>query len=723
MTRLSRMLASALLALGCASPSTADDISTPVVDVTDVYHGVTVRDPYRWLEDAAAPQVQAWTEAQNRKTRAYLDALASRAGIKARLDSLVAKSSVSFYAFQARGERVFAIRYDPAKQQPMLVVLDATLDPASHKVLLDPNVLDAQGTTTIDWYKSSPDGRIVAVSLSRHGSEIGALRLYETATGQAVGEPIPRVQAPTAGGSLAWTSDGAAFWYTRYPGEERAPADRFFYQQVYFHKLGADWRDDPLVLGTTHGLPRVAEIFLGSGKIGNTALAKVQNGDGGDYAHYAMTPHGVVQLAAFGDKIVDVAAGPDGAIYALSRAKAPNGKILKLKPPFAPLSLPGADVIVPESDTVIQLGAALAVTPLHLMVRDIVGGPSQVRIFDHSGAFRGMLPLPEAASVGEIVPLPDGGALYAVRTYLRPRYVARWDAATGTSQEMPLADQAAYGFDDVEMVRESALSKDGTKVPMNIIRKRGTVLDGSNPTILYGYGGYGVSQRPRFLGARSRLWFDGGGVYAIAIVRGGGEFGERWHLDGNLTRKQNVFDDFAAAARHLIARKYTSSARLAIFGESNGGLLMGATLTQNPDLARAVVARVGIYDMLRVELAPNGEFNVTEFGTVKDTQQFKALYAFSPYHHVRPGVRYPAVLMTTGQNDGRVDPMQSRKFAAALQAATASGLPVLLRTSASGHGQGSSRNERIEEDADILAFLYDQLGLTWRDPASAPSRQ
>jgi prolyl oligopeptidase len=226
--------------------------------------------------------------------------------------------------------------------------------------------------------------------------------------------------------------------------------------------------------------------------------------------------------------------------------------------------------------------------------------------------------------------------------------------------------------------------------------------------------------RPSFLGARTRLWFDGGGVYAIAIIRGGGEFGERWHRAGNLTRKQNVFDDFAAAARHLIDRNYTSSAKLAMFGESNGGLLMGATLTQHPDLARAVVARVGIYDMLRVELAPNGEFNVTEFGTVKDPEQFKALYAYSPYHRVQAGVRYPAALIATGANDGRVDPMQSRKLTAALQAATASKLPVLLRTSASGHGQGSSRNERIEEDADILTFLYHQLGMTWRNAAPSP---
>ena len=305
-----------------------------------------------------------------------------------------------------------------------------------------------------------------------------------------------------------------------------------------------------------------------------------------------------------------------------------------------------------------------------------------------------------------------------MRTYLRPRYVVRWNPKTRTSEETKFADTAAYGFDDVEVMRETAVSKDGTRVPVNIIRKKGTVLDGNNPTILYGYGGYGISMRPGFLGAGTRLWLDGGGVYAIAIIRGGGEFGEAWHRAGNLTRKQNVFDDFDAAARHMIERKYTSPARLAIFGASNGGLLMGATLTQHPELFRAVVSRVGIYDMLRVEVGPNGEFNTTEFGSVKDPEQFKALYAYSPIHHIVPGGKYPAILLTTGQNDGRVEPWQSRKFAAAMQAASGSGLPVLLRTNTAGHGMGSSRNERIDEEADTLAFLYDQLGVTWREEAS-----
>ena len=714
-----RIVALAVLA-GCSLAHAQSVPATRTVDVVDTYHGVTVRDPYRWLEDADSAEVKAWAEAQNQHMRGYFDKVQSRPAIKARLESLVTRGAPRFYSFRARGERVFAMLSDPSKQQPMLVTLDAAADPASMRVVFDPNQLSAQGVTTIDWFRPSPDGKLVAISLSDRGSEIGTLHIYETATGKDVGETIPRVQGPTAGGSVTWLNDGSAFWYTRYPGEERPQADRFFYQQVYFHKLGNDWQADPLVLGTKNGLPRVAEIFLGRDNTRNLVVAEVQNGDGGEFAQFVLSEAGVVQLAGFKDKVVGAVSSPSGVIFALSRADAPNGKILKLRPPFAPAGLTQADVVVPESNVTIELRGAIAVTRTHLMVRDIIGGPNQVRIFDHEGKPQGTLPLPETSSVGEIAELAGGGVLYSVGTYLRPRYVLRWNPATGKSEETKFIDTAAYGYDDVEVTREFVVSKDGTKVPLDIIRKKGTPLDGANPTILYGYGGYGVSLKPGFLGTLTRVWLDGGGVYAIAIIRGGGEFGEAWHLDGNLTKKQNVFDDFAAAARHLIERKYTTSARLATFGASNGGLLMGATLTQHPELMRAVVSRVGIYDMLRVELGANGEFNTTEFGSVKNAEQFKALYAYSPYHHVIPETGYPAVFMTTGEFDGRVEALHSRKFTAALQAATSSGLPVLLRTNQSGHGMGSSRNERIDEDADILAFFYEQLGVKFGGAAPTP---
>ena len=268
-------------------------------------------------------------------------------------------------------------------------------------------------------------------------------------------------------------------------------------------------------------------------------------------------------------------------------------------------------------------------------------------------------------------------------------------------------------FADVSVTRAFATSKDGTKVPLNIIARKDVKLDGSNPTLLYGYGGYGVNQSPHFLGAMNRLWLDAGGVYVEANIRGGGEYGETWHNNGALTHKQNVFDDFAAAGAWLIANHYTSHDKLALRGGSNGGLLMGVEITQHPELARAVVSAVGIYDMVRVELDPNGAFNITEFGTVKDPAQFKALYAYSPLHHVTKGTTYPSVLMLTGANDGRVNPLHSRKFAAALQAASGSDRPILLRTSkTSGHGIGSSLDDRIAEQTDQLMFLFDQLGMS-----------
>jgi prolyl oligopeptidase len=266
-------------------------------------------------------------------------------------------------------------------------------------------------------------------------------------------------------------------------------------------------------------------------------------------------------------------------------------------------------------------------------------------------------------------------------------------------------------FSDIEVVREFAVSNDGTKVPMNILRRKGTKLDGNNPTLLNGYGGYGISLRPGF-DFTNRVWFDRGGVFVQANLRGGGEYGEAWHFAGNLTKKQNVFDDFAACARYLVERGYTKPARLAVVGGSNGGLLMGAFLTQHPDEVRAVISHVGIYDMLRVELDPNGAFNVTEFGTVKDPAQFQALHAYSPYHHVIDGTKYPAVFFLAGENDGRVNPANSRKMTARLQAATISGRPILLRMSSdSGHGMGTALTERIAQDADVFAFLFDQLGM------------
>ncbi len=297
--------------------------------------------------------------------------------------------------------------------------------------------------------------------------------------------------------------------------------------------------------------------------------------------------------------------------------------------------------------------------------------------------------------------------MYGAQSYvMAPAYYKAGPATAPT--KTALAASSSVDFSDVDVTRVEATSKDGTRVPLNIVLRKGTKLDGKNPTLLAGYGGYGISQVPAFSAMR-RIWLEQGGVYVVANLRGGGEFGDAWHQAGRLTNKQNVFDDFVAAARYLIDRRFASPATLSILGGSNGGLLMGAALTQHPELFRAVVSHVGIYDMLRVELYPNGAFNVTEFGTVTDPAQFRALHAYSPFHHVVDGTAYPAVLLFSGINDPRVNPADSRKFAARLQAATSSSRPILLRVSASGHGFGTSLSEGLSQQADQYAFLFSQL--------------
>jgi prolyl oligopeptidase len=351
-----------------------------------------------------------------------------------------------------------------------------------------------------------------------------------------------------------------------------------------------------------------------------------------------------------------------------------------------------------------------------LYVIDIVGGPSRLRVFDKRGNALPAPVVPAVSAVSQVVSVGGEELLFYVSTFLEPPTLYRFDAATGTTTRSS-TQSSAVRFEDAEVVRDFAISKDGTRVPLNIIRRKGTTLDGTHPALLTGYGGYSINTKPTFTGSFARLWLDQGGIFVETNLRGGAEYGEEWHQSGKLTRKQNVFDDFLACAQYLIDRNYTTPSRLAVLGGSNGGLLMGATLTQRPELFRAVVSYVGIYDMLRVERDPNGAFNVTEFGTVKDPEQFKSLYAYSPYHHVKDGTAYPAILMPTGENDHRVNPMQSRKMIARLQAADSSGRPILLRTSSSaGHGIGTSLDERIEQDADVFSFLFDQLGVQYTPP-------
>jgi len=680
--------------------------------VTDTYHGVTVTDPYRWLENSNDPVVQNWSAKHDRRARAYLDALPYRKAIYDRLYQQLSASSASYYSIAVAGGRLFALSNQPPKNQPMLVMLGKDADPKQTRIVVDPNALNPAGTTAIDWFVPSPDGRLLAVSMSENGSEDGSVHVFDVDSGKQVYEVLPRVQYPTGGGSLAWRADSKGFWYTRYPGTERPEADRHFYMAVYYHELGKDPASDAYVFGK--GLPKIAEIALDNRQNAHYVLATVQKGDGGEYAHYLIDRDShVTQLTQFTDSVAAATVGPDDNIYLISQQQAPRGKLLVM-PASAPV-LAHARLLLPESEAVLQTrDRPITVTSQAIYLREMLGGPGRVEILDHDGKRRGLLPLPDVATVDEVESAGDGTLLYSVETYLRPTYYARYHEATGKSEETALAQTSPVKFDDVEVVREFATSKDGTRVPLNIVHRRGTVLNGANPVLLYGYGGYHINEVPYFLGPTARLWLDAGGIFVLSNLRGGAEFGEGWHAQGALTHKQNVFDDFAAAARHLIDRHYTSPEHLAIMGGSNGGLLMGAMLTQHPEMFHAVVSDVGIYDMLRTEREPNGVFNITEYGSTQDPEQFRALYAYSPYHHVVDGTHYPAILMAVGEHDGRVAPWQSRKMIARLEAASPPGSPIYLSISSnSGHGHGSSLTVRTNQRADTYSFLFDQLGMRY----------
>jgi prolyl oligopeptidase len=687
-------------------PATEMASQTAKKPVSNEYQGTTVKDPYQWLEKDDDPEVKAWSDAQNQRTREYLDKLPDRAALEKQLTEWYAKTSPSYSSLVSRPGILFAMKFQPPKQQPLLVTLASADDLKSEKVVLDPNVLDTKGTTAIDWFVPSLDGKHVAVSLSKGGSEDGTLHFYEAATGKALPDTIAHVQYPTAGGSAAWNADGTGIYYTRFPRQgERPEADLNFYQQVYFHKLGTPDTDDTYSIGKD--FPRIAEVVLEASRDGKYILATVANGDGGDFSHYLLGLDGKwKQITQFTDQIKVARLGRDNALYLLSRAGAPRGKILRL--PIKTPELSSAVEIVPTGEPVIE---QIVPTADALYTGDLLGGPSQIRRFGLDGKGETLIPIAKISAVQEMLALEDNSLLFRDMSYTEPAAWFRCVQGKTEPVKTALRNTSPVSFADIEVTREFATSKDGTKIPLNIIRKKGTKQTGENPTLLYGYGGYGISMSPNFDFTR-RVWFDRGGVYVVANIRGGGEFGEEWHKAGNLTKKQNVFDDFAVAAEYLIKQKWTRPEKLTIQGGSNGGLLMGAMITQHPDLVRAVVSSVGIYDMLRVELAPNGAFNVTEFGTVKDPEQFKALYAYSPYHHVVDGTRYPSVLMMTGANDGRVAPYHSRKMTARLEEATKSDNPILLRTSLSaGHGQGTALSERIKQLADIYSFLFAQLDM------------
>ncbi|UCF66469.1 MAG: S9 family peptidase, partial [Acidobacteriota bacterium] len=658
-----------LLLAGCgtyletaSSPSAIgiDRPTTPIESVTDTYHDVTVEDPYRWLEDGSDQRVRAWSDGQNNYARKILASLPGIDAVRARVSEILQARLPAYYALDARGGRLFAIRVQPPLEQPQLIVMSSPDAVAAARVIVDPNEIDPSGATTIDWHVPSPDGSLVAVSLSSRGTESGDVHLFETDTGRQLDDVIPRVQGGTAGGDVSWTADGKGLYYTRYPSDGERPAeDMSFFQQAWFHQVGTPVADDSYELG--RGFSRIAEIRLQTDSKTDRVLATVQEGDSGRFDFYLRGRDGRwSQIAGHDDQVIQALFAPSGDLLLITRKNAPRGRVLRL--PSNARSLADAQQIISEGPDAIVTNfygpPTMVATDARIYLTYQLGGPSEFRVFDHDGVPKQKPPQPAVAAAGQIVPLAGEIVLFGASSYVEPMTYYRFDPASGRSEKTPLVNRSIVSFDNVEVVREMATSKDGTKIPLNIIRKRNIELDATHPVVMTGYGGFGVSSVPYFSPIRA-VWVEQGGVFVDTNLRGGGEFGESWHEQGRLTKKQNVFDDFAACMKHVVGRGYTRPERLALFGGSNGGLLMGAMITQHPSAFRAAVSVVGIYDMLRVELSPNGKFNIPEYGTVENAEQFRALYAYSPYHRVEDGTAYPAVLLMTGENDPRVDPMQS----------------------------------------------------------------
>jgi prolyl oligopeptidase len=693
------------------APKKPDYPAAPKKSVTDTYGNLQVNDDYRWLEDSKDPNVVAWSDAENTLARGILDGDPQHAAISSRVATLMGESSPSWEGVVARGGAIFAIERRPPKQQPYLIVLTSMDALSSEKILVDPGAMDPSGGTSIGWFVPSPDGKRVAVALAKAGAEKGDIHIFNVATGKDGTDAVPQAEGAGEGDCLAWKNDSSGFFYTHAAREADAPKDGI-YQRIYFHKLGDKNENDKLALGKDS--PRIAQWEVKNSDDGKTIVARMEIGDADTWDHYLLPAGGAWKQIATKDDGVKEMRASGGSLFLLSSKDAPKRKILKT--PLAGASLAKAEVLLAEGDGVID---DFVPTKTRLYVAEGIGGPSRIRSIELKNgkpASAATLQTPAISAVDAIVPLGGDDVAFSSESFVSPRAWYRVSGKDGAVSKTAMASVTQADFSNVDVSREEATSKDGTKVPITIIASKNAKRDSSNPALLWGYGGFGITIGPRFAAYRL-AWIEQGGVYAVANIRGGGEKGESWHSGGNLLNKQNGFDDFYACGKRLIDLKYTRTDKLAIEGGSNGGLLMGAEITQHPEAWKAVVSRVGIYDMLRVELDPNGAFNVAEYGSVKNPDQLNALHAYAPYHHVVDGTAYPAIMFMTGANDPRVAPYHSRKFVARLQTATASPAPILLRTSANtGHGIGSPLNAQMAERADIYTFFFQQLGVTVRTP-------
>jgi prolyl oligopeptidase len=671
-------------------------------NVVEKIHGVEVADPYRWLEDSTSPEVRSWVDQENVLTHSILDRLPCRPAIRARLGELLDVGTIG--APTPRKGRYFYTKRAGKQNQSVLYVREGLRGP--DHVLVDPNEMAADGTVALDWWYPSSDGRLVAYGVSKNGSEHSTLHIRDVSTGRELADTIDRTRYC----SLAWLPDASAFYYTRYPAAGSVPAsEENYHVHVYFHQLGADPEKDPKVFGA--GRPAEDMPVVQLSPDGRWLAVTEEQGWAKSevFLKDLQASSGFVALAEKVNAVYEPIVRND-AIYLRTNHGASRYRVYRVDP-SRPERANWSEVIS-EGEDVLESFAAVGEYIVGLYMHD---ASSRLRVFDRLGKALREVKLPALGSIAGLSSEWDGHeVLFGFQSITIAPSIYHVDLP---SEKMELwqrlsapIEESAY---EVEQVRYS--SRDGTPITMFLAHRKGLAKDGRNPTLLTGYGGFNVNLTPGFAASRF-VFLDQGGVLAIPNLRGGGEYGEAWHQAGMLAHKQKVFDDFIAAARWLVDHRYTNPEKLAIQGGSNGGLLVGAALTQAPELFRAVVCAVPLLDMVRYHKFLIARLWIPEYGSAEDREQFAWLYAYSPYHHVRSGTAYPAVLLEAAESDSRVDALHARKMTARLQAATSSYRPILLRIETrAGHGAGKPRTKLLNEQTDTWSFLFWQLGV---DPAA-----
>ena len=695
------------------------------VIVSDDYHGRRVNDPYRWLENADSAETQRFVEEQNAYTRSLLEDVPGRDELRQRIERLLTIGRVG--SPRVGGNRYFYERRDGRQNQAVVYVREGNKGQSlqnTDRALIDVNALAPDGTIALDWWYPSEDGRYVAFGTSPNGSELSTLQVIDAGSGALLAERIERTRAA----SVAWLPDSSGFYYTRYPRPGDVPAGEEMYnRRVFFHHLApvahvsnasksgndVSGMSDPLVF-PADGVDLAPEHWPDVSLSNDGRWLLVDASEGWSktelYLKDLSVNGGRFQRITGGRNFLYHAEALDGQLYITTNEDAPRFRVFKVE--CAAPERANWKEIIAESDAVIEGRAAII--GKKLFVHTIRNASSQLKLFDLDGHQVAEVAMPALGSIFDLGGHwnSDSGFFGFVSYAVPPTvYEVRLD---GRTSEWAQVDSSI----DAQRYQVEQLwfrSKDGTRAPMFVASKKGLIKSGHNPTLLSGYGGFNVGRTPFFNRNVMLLLLEQGGVYVDVQLRGGNEFGEDWHRDGMLEKKQNVFDDFIAAAEHLIAEKYTDSEHLAIQGGSNGGLLVGAALTQRPDLFRAVVCQVPLLDMLRYQNFQIAKLWVPEYGSSDDPKQFEYLYAYSPYHHVKPGGRYPAVLFMTAESDTRVDPMHAIKMAALLQAESANEpeRPILLRVdSKAGHGVGKPIMKLVDDAVDVWSFLFWQLEIT-----------